>query len=325
MHRILTIILPLASDMDGAGTVIFQEIRKQVTGQGSGIHHICLGLCALFCIISIAKIVADIMQDKEGGFGNVPLGKIFRPLIIMGLLVGYTEVIGLVGDGAALLGGGVEAIFHKPEGSTEKLGNKYDEEREKYLNEREGDRPDLEKAKGIEKLTTWLEREGYDLETKWGARWHGFMGFCYELPGFIAEWAFAIIYFIMMCFAEIQLTAMALYGQIALAFSVLSPWRQSFTSFLGKYITVCLWRPILALIAGVAGSVTPAIGGVFTSGGGDFLSNLAAAIMGSVVYLAAIHMAFNVGQIANDVFNIGSAGGAIGSGASAVGKKLHML
>jgi len=328
MNTLLSIVVTLQADNSGFATAVFRELRSSICGGSSGIHHVCLGICSLFCIIAIVKIVADIMQDKEGGFGNVPLGRIFRPFLIMSLLVGYTLVIKVVDQGAGYLGGGAEATYKAPTAAFDKLDSSYDKAVEQYRAERE---QEYESVKtdytGIgEKLVNWIDRKWFEMETSFKAPWHGFMGFCYELPGFIAEFAFAIVMFIMMAFAEIQLTVMAVYGQIALTFSVLTPWKQAFTGFLGKYITVSLWRPILAIIASSAAAVTPAIGGAVTGqAGGGILGGLAAALTGCCVYLAAIHMAFNVGQIANDVYNLGSAGGAAGSGASAVGKKMKML
>ena len=333
MTDLLTIstILAAATDVSGVGDAVFTELRAFIAGGSSGIHHVCLGLCSLFCIISIAKTVADIMQDKEGGFGNVPIGKIFRPFLIMSLLIGYSSVITVLDKGVGYLGGGAQSAFGAPQKSTEKLKDGYEKAYDAYVQERDGssDRPDPTKAEGVfvtkwvNQLTSWFERQIYDTKTKIVGVWKGIMGFCFELPGFIAEWCFALVLFIMMTVANIQLTVMATYGQIALAFSVLTPWKSAFTGFIGKYITVSLWKPILSIIASMAYAVTPSIGGVF-AGGGDFLGRLAAAIMGCAVYIAAIHMAFNVGSIASDVYNLGSAGSAAGSAGGAMGKKMKL-
>lgn len=147
---------------------------------------------------------------------------------------------------------------------------------------------------------------------------------------------FHAAYLIMLGLANIFLCLLALLGPFVLAFSLFEPWKNSFITFIGKYIEVSLWMVIAKIILWI----TDAAGSACTSNVlneyatmiSDVMRYGADAIEGyyafgraltaiNVIRFAGLLALFSIPDITSSIFSFGSGsamGGATGGATGTV-------
>ena len=154
-----------------------------------------------------------------------------------------------------------------------------------------------ENSREIRKWTRWLKKGG-------------------NLIGDFFKWLFNIFFVIMMAFADIMLCLLAIFAPFACALSILSPWKSTFTTWLGGYIEVSLWKPIGAVIVWIVQTVKSAVGeaalsninGINLSAMMQKTSLMATIGVEALIFAAGLIALFNVPAIANMVLALGKGG-----------------
>lgn len=150
----------------------------------------------------------------------------------------------------------------------------------------------------------------------------------------IAGLLFNVVYLVMIGLANIFLCLLALLGPFVLAFSLFEPWKNSFITFIGKYIEVSLWmivaKIILWLTNAAGTAITTEVLNDYHYLLGDILRDGASSIDGyyafgrtmtaiNIIRIAGILALMSLPDITSSIFSLGS-GGAMG-GAAASGTK----
>lgn len=89
-----------------------------------------------------------------------------------------------------------------------------------------------ERLKSLGKLSKWIGSGG-------------------SLLGKIITWLFNIFLVLMMVFSDVTLCVMSVFGPLTLALSIIPTWNSAFSSWMGKYIEVSMWKPVASAIAWV--------------------------------------------------------------------------
>ncbi len=133
-----------------------------------------------------------------------------------------------------------------------------------------------------------------------------------SLVGTIFKWLFNIIFVVMMAFADLMLCLLAIFGPLAAAISILDPWKQSFSSWMGHYIEVSLWKPIGAAICWVVSTVNSSVGELgITQALGMTPEAGKATLLGAVgaqclIFFAGLMAMTNVPSLTNTILSLGN-------------------
>ena len=343
MRSLLAFILAVRAS--GSAQVAFDTARRLVVRQTGGLMVTCKGLCALFCIILLVGVVRDILQETAGGHGEVPLGRIFRPFFVMLLLVSFPMLVGLCntvfgGAGRASASAFAEAWNGfdvnlrrswdngKYAGAKEVRSGRYFREYADGSVERgvvetaywDDEEPEDIGDPVLQPLMNWLHKKKLKAK-RFFARMEYFVFDVLDgLTDGIGGLIFAICQYVVSCYANIMLTIMAAMGPIAITFSALPPWKDASKQFFGKYITYCLWLPIIGLVVAAATKAAHSCGNIAQSG--NFVMDSVRAALKIFIYLGACHMVFKTGSVANDAVSLAETSGmdgATGAGGAAVG------
>lgn len=193
-----------------------------------------------------------------------------------------------------------------------------------YIKNRLGKMADYKGAKNREEEYKAQKRE----IRKW-ARW---LNSGASIIGTLVNWFFNIFFVVMMAFADVMLCLLAMFGPLAAALSILDPWKQAFTSWLGHYIEVSLWKPVGSAVCWIVATVKTAVGNL----GLDQAMNLQSAdakasIMGAVgaevlILFAGIMAITQIPSITNTILSLGSmSDGYANSAANTMGSALRMM
>lgn len=171
--------------------------------------------------------------------------------------------------------------------------------------------------KTIENDTMLMQQE----VKKWG-KWLRKGG---SVLGSIVTWLYNVIFVIMMAFSDIILCLLIIFGPITCALSILPPWRQNFTKWIGTYIEISMWKPIASAITWVTLQARSAIGtmGLKAVNYGVNLTSEAGkgTILGAIgvealIMVAGIFAIFQIPGIANTLLSLGSMSPELGGAAS---------
>lgn len=195
--------------------------------------------------------------------------------------------------------------------------------------------PETDLANYIEERQTQLNtyktvRDDEYKRQKEVKKWAKWLNIGPSIIGTIFEWLFNIFFVVMMAFADLMLCLLAMFGPIAAAMSILEPWKQSLSSWIGHYIEVSLWKPIGSAICWVVLSVKTTVGMVgLNTALNTSASAGKASILGSIgascLILFAGYMAvLNVPSITNTILSLGSMSDQFtNSAANATGTAMH--
>ena len=164
--------------------------------------------------------------------------------------------------------------------------------------------------------------KNYDMEKK-VRKWIGEGG---SFLGKIVAWLFNIFFVIMMAYADIMLCILAVFGPLTLSLSLFDPFKQAFTSWVGRYIEVSLWKPVASGLAWITLRAKSAIGvnlwRAYAYAGADLSASAKqGTILGALgaeclIIFAGIMAIFQTPGIANAILSIGSGAGEFGKSAS---------
>ena len=142
----------------------------------------------------------------------------------------------------------------------------------------------------------------------------------------IITWLFNFFFVIMMSFADIMLCLLAVFGPLSLALSLLDPWKQTFITWIGRYIETSLWKPIGSAICWIVAKAKTEMGIYADRALTDQLSTLSGdqaigSLSGIISCLALISFAgilalLQVPNIANSILSLSPADSTIGSTAA---------
>lgn len=142
----------------------------------------------------------------------------------------------------------------------------------------------------------------------------------------IITWLFNFFFVIMMSFADIMLCLLAVFGPLSLALSLLDPWKQTFITWIGRYIETSLWKPIGSAICWIVAKAKTEMGIYADKALTDQLSTLSGdqaigSLSGIITCLALISFAgilalFQVPNIANAILSLAPESDGIGSTAA---------
>lgn len=142
----------------------------------------------------------------------------------------------------------------------------------------------------------------------------------------IITWLFNFFFVIMMSFADIMLCLLAVFGPLSLALSLLDPWKQTFITWIGRYIETSLWKPIGSAICWIVAKAKTEMGIYADRALTDQLSTLSGdqaigSLSGIMTCLALISFAgifalLQVPNIANSILSLSPADSTIGSAAA---------
>lgn len=142
----------------------------------------------------------------------------------------------------------------------------------------------------------------------------------------IVTWLFNFFFVIMMSFADIMLCLLAVFGPLSLALSLLDPWKQTFITWIGRYIETSLWKPIGSAICWIVAKAKTEMGIYADRALTDQLSTLSGdqaigSLSGIITCLALISFAgilalLQVPNIANSILSLSPADSTIGSTAA---------
>lgn len=160
--------------------------------------------------------------------------------------------------------------------------------------------------------------DNYKMEKK-VRKWIGDGG---SFLGKIVAWLFNIFFVIMMAYADIMLCILAVFGPLTLSLSLLDPFKQAFSSWVGRYIEVSLWKPIASGLAWITLRAKSAIGvnlwKAYAYAGADLSASAKqGTILGALgaeclIIFAGIMAIFQTPSIANSILSIGSGTGEFG-------------
>lgn len=273
----------------------FEYLRTSISESSDVIVSIATALAALFIIFNMIKIAYDLFSDEQsGGLGGVSVKQILIPIVLLFLLQGYGLVIkaldgtcnsitktlvnkktqenlskslmlaayqpsqasdfgddaeiydriGNVIDRDATLNSGAEELIKLYEGQNEKVeGSERSDLKRKY-------KTALKKIRRFARKSNKQTELGDD----------GLKHLKVSQQNFWQNAAMSV-YAIIQCYLEIILCLMVLLGPFTLAFSILSPWKHSFITFIGKYIEISFSKVVASFILWISSNITGTIAG----------------------------------------------------------------
>lgn len=142
----------------------------------------------------------------------------------------------------------------------------------------------------------------------------------------IVTWLFNFFFVIMMSFADIMLCLLAVFGPLSLCLSLLDPWKQTFITWIGRYIETSLWKPIGSAICWIVAKAKTEMGTYADSALSEQLKTMSGdeaigSLSGIITCLALISFAgilalLQVPNIANSILSLSPADSTIGSTAA---------
>lgn len=145
---------------------------------------------------------------------------------------------------------------------------------------------------------------------------------------------FNVVYLVMIGLANIFLCLLTLLGPFVLAFSLFEPWKNSFITFIGKYIEVSLWMIVAKLILWITDAAgcacTTDVLSEYAFMLADLMEDGASCMEGyyafgraltaiNVIRIAGLLALFSVPDITSAIFNFGSGAAMGGATAGATG------
>ena len=167
------------------------------------------------------------------------------------------------------------------------------------------------------------ESESLQKETKKWGKWLRKGG---SVLGSNVTWLYNVMFVIMMAFSDILLCLLIIFGPITCALSILPPWRQNFTKWIGNYIEISMWKPIAAAVTWVTLQARSAIGtmglkavnyGVNLTSEAGKGTILGALGVEALIMVAGIFAILQVPGIANTILSLGTMSPELGGAASA--------
>lgn len=343
MFQTLTyLIYPLSGIMGNT----MEALRMSSARMGGTISSSAFALACFFFGFRLIKMYYDIVSDEQhGGFGGIRVWDILRPILILLLISGYSWVVikpvdSLASATSGLIGGGMTATISS---TTKDIGAGFREAfDEKKL---EGEKKKEENKEGFFKaLANWT-----GLDTVLDQFLEPFKNIRYWLKaipkgttnalGTIVDslliWFFKLMANVIQIIADILLTILVMIGPLMMAFSIFDRWKGYIWTFIGQYIQLSLWKPIVAVICwcttNANGVLCETIVGGTDGNFFQYIGNVLAAIATTcVTIVAGIEMLKQVPSIANSLVSLasgvsagvnpmGTAGGAIGAAGGAMG------
>lgn len=155
-------------------------------------------------------------------------------------------------------------------------------------------------------------RDDYVKQHKEMKKWSRWLNSGSSIIGTVFNWFFNLSFVVMMAFADIMLCMLAMFGPLALAMSILEPWKQSFTSWIGHYVEVSLWKPVGAAICWIIMTMKSAVGSLgLAAATGVTATAGKATILGAIgaeclILFAGWMAMFQVPSITNTILSLGN-------------------
>ena len=332
----------------------FEAVRMSAAKMGGTISTVALVLGCFFFGIRMIKMYYDIVSDEQhGGFGGIRVMDVLRPILILLLIAGYSQVVVRPVDALANIAssvvGGTNSIGFSA--GTNKLKGMFRDAKDAYKtakNEDMGqDNPENEPSLGFDPG----EKQKENMLTRiFGGVTHVYDTITIFAKGIVAGtakaagtlvdtlmiWFFSIMATVVRILSDIMLTILVMIGPLMLAFSVFDKWKDYPFTFIGQYIQFSLWKPIVGLVSFATMNVNDAVGDILAtgladlSGFGTFTATIGA-FMGAIgetaiIVFAGIQTLKQVPTIANAIVNLASgmsepinAPGIAGAAAGGVG------
>lgn len=348
---IQTLIYPLSGIVGNT----MEALRMSSAKMGGTISMSAFALACFFFGIRLIKMYYDVASDEQhGGFGGVRVWDILRPILILLMISGYSWLVvkpvdSLASYASGLVGAGKSMSFSA---GAEKLSSAFSDAKKEKDRIKNGNDPSQADITEDEPALSedsdkggWLERvldKYFGGVKKVKIWWSAFIASTTRGLGNIVNalliWWFNIMSNVIRIFSDIMLNMLVLIGPLMMAFSIFDRWKGYTWTFIGQYVQLSMWKPLVGVICWCTTNATDVVCDglgdslVGTGSTWQFLGVLLGAIGSTVVItIAGIQMLKQVPGIANTLVSLatgltapveagtGAAGGLIGAGAGAVG------
>ena len=347
---IQTLIYPLSGIVGNT----MEALRMSSAKMGGTISMSAFALACFFFGIRLIKMYYDVASDEQhGGFGGVRVWDILRPILILLMISGYSWLVvkpvdSLASYASGLVGAGKSMSFSA---GAEKLSSAFSDakkEKDRIKNGNDPSQTDVTSTPALSEDSGkggWLERvldKYFGGVKKVKIWWSAFIASTTRGLGNIVNalliWWFNIMSNVIRIFSDIMLNMLVLIGPLMMAFSIFDRWKGYTWTFIGQYVQLSMWKPLVGVICWCTTNATDVVCDglgdslVGTGSTWQFLGVLLGAIGSTVVItIAGIQMLKQVPGIANTLVSLatgltapveagtGAAGGLMGAGASLVG------
>lgn len=313
---------------------MFEATRMSTAQMGGTISSAALMLGCFFFGFNLLKIYHDIVSDEQhGGFGGIQLWQVLRPIIVLLLISGYSQVVVRPVDSLASWSSSLIATggdFSDGLAKLKTLLNSDDKKDNKPSEETDDDT-----AAAVGPIGRFLNDSPVWAVFKKIQNWskgllEGTAKACGTIIDTLLIWIFNLFANVVQIFSDVMLNLLVLIGPLMMAFSVLEHWRGYTFTFIGQYVQFSLWKPIVGAICWSVTNVRGMYGNVIAESiEGSSGWNLIPVVLGAIattaiICFAGIQILKQTPGIANALVSLASGisapiEGAGGAGAAAAG------